>query len=108
MVERARNHIELAGALSSLTGLEKLAAAKNVAATMATPGWVLIAQLLEDRKAKILDGLVHGSPNRSAAEFAAELAEARGIEIALDAGPTVLFLAERAEERLSESERASG
>ena len=107
MAERARNHIDLSGLFKPMSSLEKLEAAKMVRETMATPGWALIVQLLEARKAKNLDALVHGSPDRSAAEFAAELAEARGIEIALDVAPTVLFVAERAEEQLSESERAS-
>lgn len=106
MAERARHHIKIASQLRDLTDLEKVKAAEDVAATMATKGWSLIVQLLEARKAKLLDELVRHEPVLSRAEYAAKCAEVRGIDVALDAGPTVLYVGEASAQELSKLEGA--
>lgn len=107
MAERARYHTKFVKRFDDLGDLEKVQAAESVAATMDTPGWRVIVDLLEGRKAELMDELVRGEPVRSRAEYAAKLAEARGIAVALDAGLTVLHVGERSAKRLSESEGAS-
>ena len=102
MADRARHHIELAKLLDGLTDLEKVQAAKDVAATIETPGWAVIVQLLEDRRAQLLDLLVEHTPVRPKAEYAAALAQARELGVVLDVGASVLHLAERARLRLTE------
>lgn len=104
MVERARYHTKFAKRLDGLEDLEKVQAAEKVAATMDTPGWQFIVDLLEAHRADLLDGLVNHIPVKAKAEYAAALAEVRGIECALDAGPTVLHVGETSAKRLSESE----
>jgi hypothetical protein len=104
MAERARYHTKFVKRFDDLEDLEKVQAAEKVAATMDTPGWRVIVDLLEGRKADLLDGLVSHVSVRSEAEYAAALAEVRGIECALDAGPTVLHVGETSAKRLSESE----
>lgn len=106
MAERARNHTKFAGLLDSLTDLEKVQAAEKVAVTMNTPGWDFLVSLLEIHRTKRLAGLVHG-PVREQAGYAEALAEVRGIEMAMDAGPTVLHVAEQAERELTKREGAS-
>lgn len=107
MAERARNHTKFATQLAALSDLEKVQAAKAVADMMLTPGWARIATLLEGRRAKLLDGLVRHELTRSRAEYAAALAEVRGIESALDAAATVLAVGEASMRQLSEQEGAS-
>lgn len=101
MAERARYHTKFAKGLNELTALEKVQAADAVAATMRTPGWDLIVDLLEKQQRLTLDALVRHEPVRDAAEYVAWLAEVRGIQIALDAGPTVLSVAEAARAELT-------
>lgn len=107
MAERARNHTKFATQLAALSDLEKVQAAKTVADTIATPGWARIETLLEDRRAKLLDELVRHAPVRSQAEYAAVLAEVRGIESALDAAATVLHVGEASMRQLNEQGGAS-
>lgn len=107
MAERARNHTKFASQLGDLADLEKVEAARRVAETMDTPGWGIIVQLLEGRRARLLDGLVRHEAVRGVAEYAAALAEVRGIECALDAATTVLFVGERSAEQLSKQEGTS-
>lgn len=71
-----------------------LQAAQHVDATIKTPGWELIAQLLEDRMTQRLAEMVRHAPVKSEAEYARDLAEIRGMQWALDAGQTVLDEAE--------------
>lgn len=107
MAERARNHTKFAPQLAALSDLEKVQAAQSVADMMRTPGWARIATLLEDRRAKLLDELVRHTPVKSQAEYAAALAEVRGIDSALDAAATVLHVGEASMRQLSEHEGAS-
>lgn len=107
MAERARNHTKFASQLNDLSDLEKVEAAKRVAETRDTPGWGIIAGLLEGRRARLLDDYVRHELVRDAAEYAAIAAEARGIECALDAAATVLFVGERSARELSKQGGAS-
>ncbi len=102
MADRARLNIELATLLDGRTDLEKVQAAQDVAATMTTPGWDVFVQLLETRRAQHLAGLVRHVPLREVAEYAAELAKVRELDVVLDVGASVLVLAERAERALTE------
>jgi hypothetical protein len=107
MAERARNHTKFASQLEDLSDLERVEAARQVAATVESPGWGVIVGLLEGRRARLLDGLVRNELTRDAAEYVAELAEVRGIESALDAAATVLFVGERSAKQLSKVGGAS-
>lgn len=82
--------------------MEKVQAARDVAATIATPGWLVFVQLLEARRTQHLDSLVAHVPLREVAEYAAELARVRELDVVLDVGASVLLLAERARTRLNE------
>lgn len=88
--------------MAGLTDLEKVQAAKHVADTIATPGWGVVVDLLEGRKAKLIEGLVMHSTVREQAEYARQLAEIRGADGAVDASRTVLRDAEQAAKRLTE------
>ena len=101
MADRARPNIELAKLLDGLTDLEKVQAAQDVAATTTTPGWLVFVQLLEGRRAQHLDRLVSHVPLREVAEYAAELARVRELDVVLDVGASVAALAERAERALT-------
>lgn len=103
MAERARNR-RIAREFASLTDLEKVQAAESVAATMDTPGWEFIVQVLEDRRQSLLEDLAASEVPKRRAEYAAKLGEARGIGHALDVGQTVLRVGQTAAQRLSESE----
>lgn len=101
MVERAKHHTLFAAELDALPYEELLKVAKQVAETMNTPGWAFLAQLLSERKARILDELA--SPTvREQSEYATRCAQAYGIDVALNAGQTVLYVAERAERQLEQ------
>lgn len=105
MAERSNHTLFVEDVRRRLPDPEKvLAAAETVAHTISTPGWELIQDLLGARKTKLLDGLVFGKP-RSEAEYAAVLAEVRGLQMALDAGQTVLHEAKRVRAEQSPSER---
>lgn len=107
MAERARTHTKFAGLLEPMSDLEKVEAAEKVAATMTSPGWAVIVDLLETRKAKLLNGLVMHEQVRTEAAYAAALAEVRGLEGAQEAGQTVLFVGERSAKQLTEREGGS-
>ena len=100
LAERTRNHTKYARSLNGLEPEELIEAARQVAATMETPGWGFIVGLLTEQKDRHLDDLVRRSGVRTEAEYAAVLAEARGIQIALDAGQTVLDKAKAAHDEL--------
>ncbi len=100
MAERA--HPEFSTLLDGLTDSEKVEAAQDVAATIASPGWAVIVDLLGRRKARLLDELVNHVPVRTEAEYAARLAEARGFDVAVHASRSVLRVAEAAAVRLRE------
>lgn len=87
---------------------DRLEAAKQVAMTMQSRGWDLIVQLLEARMTEELKVLVRHELVRSKAEYAARLAEVRGIQLALDAGETVLGVAEVARVELSRKQGTTG
>lgn len=100
LAERTRNHTKFARSLNDLEPEELMEAAKQVAVTMQTPGWGLIVGLLVEQKDRRLDDLVRREGVRTEAEYAAVLAEARGIQLALDAGQTVLDKAKAARDEL--------
>jgi hypothetical protein len=102
-----RTHPELATLLSELSDEEKVKAAQDVAAMIGTPGWALVTGLLERRRGRLVDELVHHGQVRSQAEYAAAVAEVRGFLVVLDVVRTVLRVAEAAAKRLSEREGAS-
>lgn len=77
-----------------------LEAGQHVKATMDSPGWEIIAQLLEEQMSGQLNALVRHVVVRTEAEYASMLAEVRGMQWALDAGQTVLDEAEAARGRL--------
>lgn len=106
MAERARHQIKYGRSLGELSVLEQVQAGEKVAATMDTPGWEIIVDLLEQQQQKILSDLLESPKVLDAAEYAARLGEARGIAIALDAGPSVLHRAELAQVELIEMEGA--
>jgi hypothetical protein len=108
MAERQRKNIDFSKQLKKLEDLEKVQAAEQVAATMDTPGWRVIVDLLEGREQELLENVVSHEPVRSQAEYAAALAEVRGIRCALDAGPTVLHAGKASAAELSKSERTTG
>lgn len=99
-------HVKYARQLADLEPLEKVQAAQDVAATMKTPGWSIIVDLLEGRRAKLLDTFVRDATVKTQAEYAAQSAECRGIALALAAGPSVLDAGEKAARELSEREGA--
>lgn len=103
MAVRERNR-RIAREFAGLTDLEKVQAAESVAETMGTPGWEFIVQVLEDRRSSLLNDLVRRVGVKSEAEYAAAVAEVRGIECALDAGQTVLHAGKASAQKLSESE----
>jgi hypothetical protein len=102
MAERARTQAK--ELLSSLSAEEKVVAAEKVAALVASPGWDVIVFLLEGRRAKLLEGLVRHERVRSKAEYAAELAEVRGVEFALGASQAVLHAGEQSAKELTQAE----
>lgn len=108
MAEHPRYHTKFLSHLDALCPEpeDKLVAAEAVAHTMNTPGWGIIAQLLEDQMARELNTLVRHVGAKSKAQYAADLAELRGIQMALDAGPTVLHAAKAARVELSQREGA--
>lgn len=100
MADRVRP--DLAKLLDGRTDLEKVQAAKDVAATMQTPGWGLFVQLLETRRAQLLELQVqHVAPSPKAV-FAEAMGHVRELDVVLDVGASVLQLAERARLRLTE------
>jgi hypothetical protein len=105
MAERAQ--LQAKELLRPLSDPEKVLAAEQVADTVATPGWDVIVHLLETRRAKLLDGLVEHERVRTEAEYAAELAEVRGIDFALGAGQAVLLVGEQSAQRLTQAEGRS-
>jgi hypothetical protein len=100
MAERTRNHTKFARTLNELGDEELIEAARQVAPVMDTQGWAFVRDLLTAQYQQRLDGLVSHAVPRTEAEYAAVLGEARGIQIALDAGQTVLDKAEAAIERI--------
>lgn len=86
--------------------LEQVQAGEKVADTIDSPGWEILVDLLERQQQKILSELLESQKVLDAAEYAARLGEARGISIALDAGPSVLHRAELAQKELIEMEGA--
>lgn len=102
----AHNNPEFTTLLVALTDLEKVQAAKNVAAMTVTPGWDVVVDLLQARKAKLLDALVKHVPVREVAEYATKLAEVRAMDAVLDACQAVLTVGQRAERELSEHKGA--
>lgn len=83
------------GALSTVIGKgsdELFPAAKLVGELMEHPGWALLEQIMERRKAFVLALMVHGAtPEKH--EFAANLSMISGIEQVLLAGPVLKALA---------------
>lgn len=106
MAERTHNTTKFAGELSNMMDLEQLEAARSVADTMDSPGWAIIARMLNNYRDGILQRLVTHTPVMDAAEYAAKLAEVRGLDAMLDAAHTVLHVAERAALRLNKTEVA--
>lgn len=106
MTERTYNLTKFAGELSGLSEMEQLEAARRVTDTMDSPGWGVIVRMLDNRRAGILQRLVAHVPVMDAAEYAAALAEVRGLDAMLDASNTVLHVAERAAGRLNKQEAA--
>ncbi len=104
-VDRATNHPEYARLLTGLTDLEKMQAAEKTAHTMNTPGWDLIVHLLETHRTRLLNGLVR-SKVLTQAEYAARLAEVRGVDAMRDASQTVLHAGQEAERELVKIEGA--
>lgn len=100
MADRVRP--DLAKLLDGRTDLEKVQAAKDVAATMQTPGWALFVQLLETRRAQLLEQFVQHVAPMPKAESAERLGHVRELDVVLDVGASVLQLAERARLKLTE------
>lgn len=101
-----RTYPGLTTLLSHLSDLEKVEAAKTVAATMDTPGWGVLVDLLEVLKGKRLVDLVELQTMKSQAEYASALAEVRGMGVVVKLGQTVLGVGEMSARRLSEQERS--
>lgn len=101
MAERATHHTRYAKKLNELASEDLIEAARHVANTLESPGWGFIVQMLQERRAELLEAMVGGGV-RDHADYIARAAEARGIDQALDAGPTVLHKAETARKQLEQ------
>lgn len=95
----------LRGLTVELSSDELFAATKKVADLMDHPGWVVLEQLMEARKARVLNHLVHGqTPEKH--EFAALLSMISGIEQVLLAGPALKMLSDEKTAELESAQRA--